>query len=91
MHKFMGPTFLWFVQPKVHPINGNTVATKHPEVSEIQLAIMSHAYILSYPLQLTNIILEKLNDVAVDIIEDNKSNLTLWCRVNIDTYRLRIT
>ena len=50
MHNFMGPTFLWFVQPKVHPINGNTVAKKHPEVSETQLAIMpqANAYKLSH-------------------------------------------
>ena len=50
MHNFMGPTFLWFVQPKVHPINGNTVAKKHPEVSETQLAIIpqAHAYKLSH-------------------------------------------
>ena len=80
MHNFTGPTFLWFVQPKVHPINGNTVAKKHPEVSETQLAIMpqAHAYIYIVT-QLTNNILEKLNDVAVDIIEEDKSNLTLWC------------
>ena len=84
MHKFVGPTFLWFVQPKVRPINGNTVAKRHPQVSETQFAIMSRAYKLSYPLQLTNNILEKLNDVAVDIIEEDKSNLTLWCITKFD-------
>ena len=40
---------------------------------------------LSHLLQLTNNILEKLNNVAVHIIEEDKSNLTLWCGVNFDT------